>query len=149
MVALMSHDSVHVPKVSLTETLFGVFLRLVAMSCFWFGLNYWALLIGYSFNGSGRFDLLTVPWRVAAATLAVAYPVAALGLWLLVSWGPVIWVVAAATEIVMFGFYPDLFGTKPLILVLHSGAALIFVAFRGVILYQRMRQGRVARFDSP
>ncbi len=48
-------------------------------------------------------------------TLAVTYPVAALGLWLLVSWGPVIWVVAASAEIVMFGFYPAIFGQKPLI----------------------------------
>jgi hypothetical protein len=145
----MSSDSVHVPKVSLLETLFGVFLRLVAISCFWFGLNYWAMLIGYSFNGSARFDLLTVPWRATGTILAVAYPVAALGLWLLVSWGPVIWTVAAATEIAMFGFYPQLFGTKPLILVLHGAAALIFVVFRVLILYRRFRMGRPARFDSP
>ena len=69
----------------------------MAVSCFWFGLNYWAMLIGYSFGGAGRFDLLPLPWRVAATSLAVVYPVAALGLWLLVSWGPVLWVVAAAT----------------------------------------------------
>ncbi len=49
----MSDDSVHVPKISLTERLFAVFLRLVAISCFWFGLNYWALLIGYSFTAPG------------------------------------------------------------------------------------------------
>jgi hypothetical protein len=149
MVSGMSDDSVHVPKVSLVETLFGVFLRLVAISCFWFGLNYWAMLIGYSFNGSARFDLLAVPWRVAAATLAVAYPVAALGLWLLVSWGPVIWVVAATAEIVMFGFYPAIFGDKPLILILHGGVAVIFVIFRAIIVLQRMRHGRVARHHSP
>ena len=73
----MALDSVKIPKLSLAETLFGLFLRLVAVSCFWFGLNYWAMLIGFSFGGGGRFDLLPVPWRVAATALAVIYPVAA------------------------------------------------------------------------
>ena len=79
----MLHDSAHVPKPSLTEILFGVFLRLVAASCIWFALNYWAMLIGFSHGGAGRFDLLSPEWRAAATALAVVYPVAALGLWLL------------------------------------------------------------------
>ncbi|HTO30185.1 MAG TPA: DUF6163 family protein [Pararhizobium sp.] len=145
----MTLDSVQVPKLSLTETIFGLFLRLVAVSCFWFGLNYWAMLIGFSFAGAGRFDLLPLPWRVAATSLAVVYPVAALGLWLLVSWGPVLWVVAAATEVVMFAIYPHVFGTKPLLLILHSAVALTFVLFRAAILYQRAKQAKAARIDLP
>ncbi|WP_342587584.1 DUF6163 family protein [Pararhizobium arenae] len=147
--AAMTLDSVQVPRLSLAEILFGIFLRLVAVSCFWFGLNYWGLLIGYTFDGAGRFDLLPVAWRVAATTLAVIYPVAALGLWLTVSWGPVIWIVAAAAEIAMFGFYPQIFGTKPFLLVLHGTVAVVFVLFRIVILLQRSRQAKAARNDSP
>lgn len=145
----MTFDSVKVPKLSLTETLFGLFLRFVALSCFWFGLNYWALLIGFSFGGGGRFDLLPVPWRAAATTLAVVYPVAALGLWLLVSWGPVLWVVAAGVEIVMFAVYPQIFGEKPLLLVLHGAVALTFVLFRAAVFYQRAKQAKAARIDLP
>ncbi|OLP59957.1 hypothetical protein BJF93_10215 [Xaviernesmea oryzae] len=145
----MSLDSVQLPKVSLAETLFTIFLRLVALGCFWFGLNYWALLTGYSYGGIARFDLLPVPWRVVATTLAVAYPVAALGLWLLVSWGPVIWAVAATTEIVMYGFYTHIFGEKPIILLLHGVVALTFVFFRVVIAHRRYRQAHAARNDLP
>jgi hypothetical protein len=145
----MALDSVKIPKLSLTETLFGLFLRLVAVSCFWFGLNYWAMLIGFSFGGGGRFDLLPVHWRVAATALAVIYPVAALGLWLLVSWGPVIWVAAAGTEIVMFAVYPQMFGEKPLLVILHAGVAVTFVLFRAAIFYQRAKQARAARIDLP
>ena len=145
----MARDSVKIPKLSMTETLFGLFLRLVAVSCFWFGLNYWAMLIGFSFGGGGRFDLLPVPWRVAATALAVVYPVAALGLWLLVSWGPVIWVAAAGTEIVMFAVYPQIFGQKPLLVGLHAAVAVTFVLFRAAIFYQRVRQARAARIDLP
>ncbi|WP_428428202.1 DUF6163 family protein [Pararhizobium sp.] len=145
----MARDSVKIPKLSMTETLFGLFLRLVAVSCFWFGLNYWAMLIGFSFGGGGRFDLLPVPWRVAATALAVVYPVAALGLWLLVSWGPVIWVAAAGAEIVMFAVYPQIFGQKPLLVSLHAAVAVTFVLFRAAIFYQRVRQARAARIDLP
>ncbi|WP_372353020.1 DUF6163 family protein [Pararhizobium sp. BT-229] len=149
IVRAMAPDSVKVPKLSLTETIFGLLLRLVSVSCFWFGLNYWALLIGFSFEGSGRFDLLPVPWRVAATALAVVYPVAALGLWLLVSWGPVLWVVAAAAEITMFGFYPEIFGRKPMLLIMHGVVAATFVLFRLTILYQRAKQAKAARIDLP
>lgn len=145
----MAADSVKIPKLSLTETMFGILLRLVAIACFWFGLNYWALLIGLSFGGSGRFDLLSVPWRAAATALAVVYPVAALGLWLLVSWGPVLWVVAAVAETTMFGLYPQIFGEKPLLLLLHGAVALVFVIFRLAIAFQKAKQAKAARIDLP
>ncbi|MDE3810874.1 hypothetical protein I7F13_26385 [Sinorhizobium meliloti] len=145
----MLHDSVHVPKPSLTEVLFAWFLRLVGASCFWFALSYWAMLIGFSHNGAGRFDLLSPEWRAAATALAVVYPVAAIGLWLLVSWGPVVWVVAAATEIAMDKFYPGILGHRPLLIVLHGSVAVTFVLFRAALLYQRLRQVRKVRVDSP
>ncbi len=145
----MAADSVHVPKPSLAETIFGLFLRLVSVSCFWFGLSYWAMLIGFSMGGQGRFDLLPLSWRAAATTLAVVYPVAALGLWLLVSWGPVLWVVAAAVEITMFEIYPQIFGTRPRLLVLHLTVAVTFVLFRAAIAYQRAKQAKAARIDLP
>ncbi|WP_275790287.1 DUF6163 family protein [Pararhizobium gei] len=145
----MDSDSVKIPKLSLAEIAFSVLLRLVAVACFWFGLNYWALLVGFSFGGSGRFDLLSVPWRVAATALAVVYPVAALGLWLLVSWGPVLWVVAAAAEIAMFGAYPQVFGQKPLLIILHGAVATVFVIFRVVIAVQKARRAKAARIDLP
>lgn len=145
----MVADSAHVPKPSLTELLYAVFLRLVALSCLWFGLNYWALLIGFSFNGIGRFDLLPLPWRAAGTTLAVVYPVAALGLWLLVSWGPVLWVVAAAVEITMYEVYPSIFGAKPIIALLHGAVAVTFVLFRAALYYQSRKRARDVRVDSP
>lgn len=83
----MEPDSQPLPKRPLTEILFLVFMRLVAVSCFWFGLQYWAMLTGYSLGGHGRFDMLNLPWRVAGSALAVIFPVAALGLWLGASWG--------------------------------------------------------------
>ena len=87
----MEADSTNTPIRSLTETIFVLFLRVVALSCLWFGLQYWALLVGYSHDGLGRFDLLSTPWRVAATALAVVFPVAALGLCILAVGAGVPW----------------------------------------------------------
>ncbi|SIP95086.1 hypothetical protein SAMN05880582_101137 [Rhizobium sp. RU20A] len=145
----MFPDSAQVPKPSLTDILFGVFLRMVALSAFWYGLTYWAMLIGYSFEGQGRFDLLPVPWRAAASALAVIFPVAAVGLWLLVSWGPVIWLLGAAVELTMFEFYPAVFGTQPLLLAAHGAVVFTFLAFQAAFAWGRYKKARDARVHSP
>ncbi|MDX3928726.1 MAG: DUF6163 family protein [Shinella sp.] len=145
----MVSDSPGVPKPNLTETLFTLFLRLVAVACLWFGLQYWAMLTGISMGGRGRFDLLPAAWKAAATALAVLLPVAAVGLWLRVSWGPVIWVIAAGTEIAMYEVYPSIFGVNNLVVLMHCAVAALFVLFRIAIFVQRRRQARKVRSDSP
>lgn len=145
----MVADSAKVPRPSLTETLFMLFLRMVAVCSLWFALQYWAMLTGFSFNGQGRFDLLPPAWKAASTALAVLFPVAAVGLWLLVSWGPVIWLIAAATEIAMHEVYPSIFGINRLLVITHIAIAVLFVLFRIALFVQRRRQVRTVRTDSP
>lgn len=137
----MKHDSSAIPKRTLLDILFIVFLRLIAVSCLWFGLQYWSMLVGYSLQGHARFDLLNLPWKVAGAGLAVVFPVAALGLWLTVSWGPVIWLCAAGGQALMYGVWPEVFGSNPLVMILHAAVAILYVVFR-VLLYMEKRQRR-------
>ncbi len=145
----MEADSPHVPKRSLTETLFVTFLRLVAVSCLWFGLQYWAMLVGYSFGGSARFDLLNLPWKVAASSLAVVFPVAALGLWLAVSWGPVIWVAAAGAQILMYGVWSSVYGSNNLVVPMHSAVVVVYLAFRAALWLEQRRKAQEIRVDLP
>lgn len=126
----MEPDSSSVPRRTLTELLFVVFLRLIALSCLWYGLQYWAMLVGYSVNGQGRFDLLALSWKVAGTALAVLFPVAAVGLWLTVSWGPVVWVIAAGAQLMMYQIWPEVFGTNVLVPLTHILTATIYTAFR-------------------
>ncbi len=137
----MNRDSSSVPHRTLAQLLFVIFLRLIAISCFWFGLQYWAMLTGYSLGGHGRFDLLTLPWRAAATGLAVAFPVAALGLWLTVSWGPVIWAAAACGQILMYAVWPDIFGQNLVVVILHALVALLYTVFR-IVLWREKRRKR-------
>lgn len=145
----MEPDSPTVPKRSLTEILFVIFLRVVALSCFWFGLQYWSMLTGYSLGGRGRFDLLNLPWKVAGCSLAVIFPVAALGLWLAVSWGPVIWVLAAGGQVLMYTVWPGIFGYNALVVPMHSLIVLVYVAFRLALWFQRRRQRQRVTVDLP
>ncbi len=148
-VARMVADSAKGPRPSLTETLFALFLRLVAVAALWFALQYWAMLTGLSLDGKGRFDLLPPAWKAASTALAVLFPVAAVGLWLLVSWGPVIWLIAAATEIAMHEVYPSIFGINRLLVIMHLAVVALLVLFRIVLFVQRRRQARTVRTDSP
>ncbi|MBD9371767.1 hypothetical protein IB238_03810 [Rhizobium sp. ARZ01] len=145
----MVSDSLKVPRRTLTDTLFLLFLRLMAVVCLWFALQYWAMLTGFSLGGRGRFDLLPPAWKAAATALAVMYPVAAVGLWLLAPWGAVVWVLAAATEIAMHEFYPSIFGINRLLVFTHMGVAALYVLFQIAFFFQRRKQARQVRTDLP
>lgn len=122
------------PQRGYAELAFDVFQRMVAIACLVAGVRYWALLIGVLEQGTWRFDLLPVHWKIAAASLAVLWPVAGSGLWMLVSWGPVVWLVAATIEIVMHSAFPELYGSRWWLVWAHLGVALVYGLFR-LLLY--------------
>ncbi|MCZ7908703.1 DUF6163 family protein [Agrobacterium leguminum] len=145
----MEPDSQPLPKRPLTEILFLVFMRLVAVSCFWFGLQYWAMLTGYSLGGHGRFDMLNLPWRVAGSALAVIFPVAALGLWLGASWGAVMWVMGAGAQIAMYKVWTHIFGANTLVPVMHGLVATIYILFLVAFWLDQRQNEERARIDLP
>jgi hypothetical protein len=112
------------------------FLRVVAVYCLFFGILYWIRLIGLYPGPLWRFDLMPVDWQVAAATLAVLFPFAAVGLWILASWGPVIWFFCAVIESTMYAGFPALFGQRYPIVAAHLLVALIYIVLRAVIYFQ-------------
>jgi Family of unknown function (DUF6163) len=145
----MEADSPTKPLRSLTEFIYILFLRIVALACLWFGLQYWGMLVGYSHGGLGRFDLLSLPWRVAAAGLAVVFPVAALGLWLAGSWGPVMWLIAAGGQILMFSVWPDIFGRNMLAIVMHVSVAVLYLSFRLALWLESRHKRETITVDLP
>ncbi len=125
------------PEPSLAETGFVWFQRVIAGYCLLFGLLYWTRLIGIYDGALWRFDLMPVHWQVPAVVLAVFFPFAAIGLWMLASWGPVIWFICATTEVAMYAVFPDLFGHRLVIVASQGLVALLYVAFRVVIMWQK------------
>jgi hypothetical protein len=143
----MNPDSPHVPRRSLTEILFVIFLRLIAIASLWFGLQYWGMLVGYSLHGMARFDLLNLPWKVVAASLAVLFPVASLGLWLTVSWGAVLWTIAAVIQILMYLAWPQTFGHNTLVPLLHGLVAALYLIFKLSLWMEERRKAERVRVD--
>ena len=76
------------------------------------GLFRWALAIGALPSVSGNFEGLSVAWQWATINLGVTYLVAGVGLWLLASWGPVVWFYGAASEIAMHTLFSGTFETR-------------------------------------
>jgi hypothetical protein len=124
---------------TLAESGFVWFQRMIAGYCLLFGVLYWIRLIGVYEGPLWRFDLMPVYWQVAAVTLAVFFPFAAIGLWMLASWGPVIWVICAVTETAMYFVFPNLYGHRLLIVASHLIVAAVYAAFRVLIHLQRRR----------
>ena len=130
------------------EASFRLFMRLVAVSCLVAGLQYWGRLTGYSEGGAYRFDLIPSYWQLASASLAVLLPVAAVGLWMQVSWGPVLWVVAAGSEIVMHKGLPLWFGERPMLVIAHSMVASVYIGFRVALFVKSRHDARQVTTDS-
>lgn len=134
MSELAEHSPIHP---TLAETSFVWFQRLIAGYCLIFGVFYWIRLVGFYDGQFWRFDLMPVHWQVAGVTLAVFFPFAAIGLWMLASWGPVIWAICAVTEAVVYFAYPDVYGYGLLILASHLAVAVLYTTFRVLIYWQR------------
>ncbi|WP_163269758.1 DUF6163 family protein [Chelativorans alearense] len=113
--------------------------RAVALFCLVQGIGYWVRLLGFFEGPEWRFDLMPFYWQATAAPLAVLFPFAAVGLWMLASWGPVVWFLCAAAEAVMYGFFPQLFGAWPWLIVLHGAVAALYAVLRTLLHLARRR----------
>ena len=127
------------PRETAVELAFAWFQRVIAGYCLLFGILYWIRLIGLYPGTLWRFDLMPVHWQVTSVVLAVFFPFAAIGLWMLASWGPVIWFICAATETIMYAGFPKLFGEHWQIVLSHAAVALLYIVFRLVIHRQKRR----------
>lgn len=121
------------------ELIYQWFHRVIAAYSLLFGVLYWVRLIGFYDGADWRFDLMPIHWQIASVSLAVLFPFAASGLWMLASWGPVIWFLCAAIEAVMYVGFPELFGARLEVVVSHVLVAALYCVFR-VLFFLRERQ---------
>lgn len=129
---------------STVERIYRIFMRMIAAYCLLFGFLYWVRLIGYYEGDLWRFDLMPLHWQAAATVLAVFFPFAAIGLWGLASWGPVIWFICAAVETVMYLGFPELFGRRVPVVVSHGLVALLYIAIRFAMHLEKRRNSQQA-----
>lgn len=129
----MSIPAPRIPLPTANETAMTWLMRAGAALCLMFGIFYWIRLVGIHPGTQWRFDLMPAYWQVTAPSLAVLFPLAGVGLWMLAAWGPVIWFICAAIETIMYFGFPDLFGERLLPLFIHLVIAAIYIALRVLI----------------
>jgi len=124
---------------STVEIIFYWFHRVIAAYCLLFGVLYWIRLIGFYDGPLWRFDLMPRYWQVTTVVLAAFFPFAGIGLWMLASWGPVMWFICAAIETLMYLGFPDLYGQRTPIVASHVLVIVLYATFRTVIFVQKRR----------
>lgn len=107
------------------EIAYTWFLRLMAIVAMISGLSYWAQLTGLGAEALPRFDELPLHWQMPWVVLALLLPCASMGLWMLASWGIVLWVVASLMEIGVYGFWADSYVSRPAVVFGHIVALTV------------------------
>lgn len=131
----------------LAETIYTLFVRLMAAYCLVVGTYYWVRLIGIYPGLFWRFDLMPWPWQAACVGLAILMPVAATGLWLRAAWGPVLWIAGALAEILIYGYLDRIFESRPWVVAFNTIAILIFILLRCFIFWKK-RQMRKPVYET-
>ena len=124
------------PESTWLDIAFDWFIRLLAVVFVGFAILSWLRIIGFFPGDNWRFDTMSDAWKIAGAVLAVLHPVVAVGLWTLLSWGQVVWVLAIAIEITMYGLFPGFFGTNPMLVNFHLGCIAVFLVLRAAAYYK-------------
>ncbi|MCT8265936.1 DUF6163 family protein [Afifella sp. JA880] len=112
------------------------YLRVVAFLLLSAGLVRAAQIMGVGFD-AGHFLTFERPWQAAMIVLCILDLLAAVGLWISAVWGPVIWAVAAITEIAMYTLFRDIYGHHQERILAHAALMGLYVA---VLLGDRRRR---------
>jgi hypothetical protein len=92
-----------------------------------FGLRQWAIIVGIVPGAGGTFEAMSTAWKIVTMHMAVVDLVAAVGLWMRVAWGRVIWVYAAVSEILFHTVFMNTFGPDLPKVGFHFVTLFVFV----------------------
>ena len=101
-----------------------LFFRVLALVQIAKGLIHWGLLISPQSTGEG---IVANEYLAANIYFAVLDPVAGVGLWLTSSWGAVLWLLAAVSQIAICIGFPEVFGAMWWLVTLEAFAIIVYV----------------------
>jgi hypothetical protein len=104
-----------------------------------FGLRQWAIILGILQGPGGPFEDMSTPWFVVTVHMAVVNLVAAVGLWLRVAGGKVLWVYSALFEIVLHTIFIGTFGASWLVVAFHAATLAVFLLLTILVWRQPRR----------
>jgi hypothetical protein len=122
---LMAHAAPPRTRAQVLLDQYAIALSIVTMI---FGLRQWAVILGAIPGGGGPFEQMSMAWGAVTIHLAVVDLVAAVGLWLRVAGGKVLWIYSALFEIALHTVFAGTFGANIPVVVFHLFTLAVFVA---------------------
>lgn len=126
-------DSFQPPQRTLYHRFHDLLLRTIAVALLALSAVAWLRIVGVGevadldIGVAGwRFDLMPTHWRVATLVMAVLGPVASVGLWMLSSWGVVLWLALTVFQLGVFAIFADRFEARPALASFHVICLLTF-----------------------
>jgi len=116
--------------VRFVELLFNLFLRALAIIFFAATLYSWLRVVGFWSGAENRFDTMSVPLQIFAATMVVLLPVVSVGLWTTLSWGRVVWFLAIGVQTVAILRFGDVLDIPRIVLAFHAISLTIYLCFQ-------------------
>jgi hypothetical protein len=101
------------------------YMRLLALPFFGRGILKWLIVLGAP--GFPSFLDMSTAQQVLTAYSAIVMLAAGVGLWLGASWGTVLWLIAALSEVVAHVAFRDLFGSDWPVIGFHIAAMATYV----------------------
>jgi len=111
-----------------------IFMRVIAGLWLLQGLMQWQLILAPE---SASIDSMPVLEAGAIVFFAVINLVAAVGLWLAVPWGGVLWLFAVSAQMFMIGFMPDMIEGGRLILALDVSLIVTYFVLSWYAVQER------------
>jgi hypothetical protein len=126
------------PAAARIRRLLDIYLRGLSVILMLLGLRQWAVILGLVGSAGGPFETMTTAWKLATMHLAVVDLVAAVGLWMRVSWGTVLWIFAALSEIALHTVFIRSFGGDVMVIGFHLITIAAYIVLS--ILARRARE---------
>ena len=124
-----------------SEQMLAFVLRALAASCILFGIRHWAPILGFGVESSELIYNISQPRQYLHVSMAVLFFVTMVGLWLMMAWGLVVWVLIIFTEILLHSWFYEVFGAQPLLIVIHLGSFGLYVVALLLALRSRYAMG--------
>jgi len=116
-----------------------IYLRGIAALLMILGLRHWLYIAGVFEETGWSFETMTTQWQFITIHLGVVDLVAAVGLWMRVSWGNVLWIYAAVFEIALHTVFAETFGLDLIVVAFHI---LSLAGFAALVLLGRRYEAK-------
>ncbi|MBB5754746.1 DUF6163 family protein [Prosthecomicrobium pneumaticum] len=121
----------------------GTYLRLLALVLIVFGLRHWVYIVGVYPDSGWNLETMSADWRFATVVLGVGTLIAAVGLWMRVVWGLVVWAGVALFELAIHTAFAEYYGFSLFTVGFHVVTVAAY-AFLAVMAHRRATQAMIS-----